>query len=139
MKRVTNRRLADENHEVVTVVGDGGYRRIPCRGCPWRVANAGEFPAEAFRLSADTAYDGAFNQFACHESGAEKAATCAGFLLRNSANNVGARIKAIKGEIDYSALVEPAEALFGSYREMAIGNGVAPDDPVLARCRADDE
>lgn len=139
MKRVKNRRPADENHQVVTIVGAGGYRRIPCRGCPWRVANVGEFPDEAFRLTADTAYDGSFKQFGCHESGVEKSATCAGFLLRNSVHNLGARIKVIKGEINPNDLVEPTEALFGSYREMAIGNGVAPDDPVLARCRADDE
>ncbi|WP_455289311.1 DUF6283 family protein [Cupriavidus necator] len=48
--------------------GKGGYRRKPCGKCPWRVDATGELPAEAFRHSAETAYDMATHTFACHSS-----------------------------------------------------------------------
>lgn len=134
--RVTRISPAGPNDQVVQVVGGPGtYRRTPCEGCPWRIDQTGEFPAEAFRISAPTAYDASFELFACHMSGRRKPATCAGFLLRNSANNIGARLKGISGGPDCHADVP----LHESYRAMAIANGVDPDDPVLTRCRADDE
>lgn len=134
MAKITLRRLAGPDHAVLTVENKGGgYRRTPCGGCPWRKDQVGQFPAEAFRLSASTAYDAAMHQFSCHESGTDKPATCAGFLLQNSVHNIGARIKGIAGGADCHTDVE----LFASYREMAIANGVSPDDPVLERCRAD--
>lgn len=138
---ITRTRVADENHVVHTVEGGrNGYRRKPCGGCPWLVRNTGTFPTEAFRISADTAADMAMHTFACHESGPEKPAVCAGFLLRNAANNLGVRLAAMKSQIDLSAVEEPKDdALWPSYRDMAIGNGVAPDDPAIARCRADNE
>src|SRR5690606_33084679 len=122
---------------VVTLEG-GGFRycRRPCPECPWRKENAGSFPAEAFRLSAPTAYDVAFSTFACHMAGAEKSAVCAGFLLQNADNNLGVRMAAMRGDYDPSR-VEPAGAeLFESYRAMAEANGVEPDDPILKPCRA---
>ncbi|WP_367273879.1 DUF6283 family protein [Niveispirillum sp.] len=116
------------------------YRRQPCGGCPWLVRNVGTFPAEAFRLSANTAFDMSMHSFACHESGAEKPATCAGFLLRNAANNIGVRLAVRSGQVDLAEVKEPLnDPLWPSYRAMAIGNGVAPDDPAIARCRGDDE
>ena len=127
---------ASERDQVLTVVGGAGtYRREPCAACPWRVDQTGQFSAQAFRNSAETAYDGSFITFACHETGAEKPAICAGFLLRNSLNNIGARLKGLAGGAGCRSTV----GLFSSYREMAIANGVSPDDPVLARCRADDQ
>lgn len=135
--RVTRISPADRTNQVLSLVGGANatYRRSGCSGCPWRVDQTGTFPAEAFRISASTSYDGAFEMFACHEAGAAKPVTCAGFLLQNSVNNIGARIKGIAGGADCCSDVE----LFPSYREMAIANGVASDDPALARCRADNE
>ena len=64
--RVTQRRRAGADHQVVTVISEqgGAYRREPCGGCPWRIDQTGVFPAEAFRHSARTAYDMATNCFA---------------------------------------------------------------------------
>lgn len=129
---------ADENNQVVTIQGGAAlFRKEPCPGCPWKKKNDGNFPAEAFRISAPTSYDMADRQFGCHESGKEKPATCAGFLLRNSANNLASRLSVSRKELDYSQIEEGPDELHDSYKEMAIANGVDPDDPVLARCRHD--
>ena len=133
--RVTNVSAAGPDHQVVSVVGGTGYRKTPCDQCPFRVDQTGKFPAEAFRHSADTAYDAATKQFGCHMSGSDKPATCAGFLLRNAHNNLGARM----ARIDRSQLSDGGLELHGSYRAMAIANGVDLADPVLARCRANDQ
>lgn len=134
--RITKVSPASKTDQVLTVVGGSdSYRRTPCAGCPWRIDQTGQFSAEAFRISAHTAYDASFELFACHESGAEKPATCAGFLLRNSVHNILARIKGLAGGADCRSDVP----LHSSYRAMAIANGVDPFDPVLARCRADNE
>jgi hypothetical protein len=74
---------AGPDHQVVTVEGGNStYRRTVCAECQWRLDQTGKFPSEAFRHSANTAYDQSMHQFACHMSGSEKPATCAGFLLR---------------------------------------------------------
>lgn len=136
--RVTQVRVADENNVVTTVQGGRPdvYRRQPCPKCPWRKDAVGEFPAEAFRLSAHTAYDMATSSFACHDSGAEKPAACAGFLLRGASHNLGVRMRAFKGEIDLDQVDDGGHELFDSYRAMAIANGVDSNDPALRRCRA---
>ena len=111
------------------------YRREPCAECPWRKdAPVGAFPAEAFRISADTAYDQSDRAFSCHMSGAEKAATCAGFLLRGATHNLGIRMRYAFGDIEPGSVTSDVP-LYRSYREMAEANGVDPDDPKLARCR----
>ena len=70
---VLETRPAGEDHQVVSVQGaQKSYRKQPCSDCPWRVDAVGEFPAEAFRHSARTAYDLSEHVFACHESGVEK-------------------------------------------------------------------
>ncbi|WP_074921837.1 MULTISPECIES: DUF6283 family protein [Delftia] len=123
-----------ENHQVVTVTGGGGsYRRTPCENCPWRVDAVGEFPPEAFRHSARTAYDMAQESFACHASGSAKPSTCAGFLLRGAAHNLGIRLKQMRG--DCLDVRDGGHELHKNYRAMAIANGVPADDPVLAACR----
>lgn len=139
--RVTNVRPAGPDHQVVTVEGQRSdlYRREPCPDCPWRCDAVGEFPAEAFKHSASTAYDMAPNTFACHSSGIEKPAVCAGFLLRNSENNLGVRMMQSRGELDLEQVHDGGHELFPNYRAMAIANGVDEDDPVLAACRADCE
>jgi len=133
---ITAIRPAGHNHQVVTVEGgSGAYRRKPCDTCPWRVDAVGEFPAEAFRHSANTAYDMGTHTFACHSSGAEKPAMCAGFLLNGSLHNMAVRLKLMGGKIDLDQVSDGGIELFESYREMAEANGVDADDPILHECR----
>lgn len=125
----------DEEHQVLTVHGGGGlYRREPCPNCPWRKDAVGEFPAEAFRHSARTAYDMAQTTFGCHDSGHAKPATCAGFLLRGAEHNLSVRIqRVVHGRmLDVS---DGGHELHDSYRDMAIANGVDSNDPSLKQCR----
>ncbi len=132
---VTQVRPAGVDHQVVTIEGGKGlYRRQPCAKCPWRVDAVGEFPAEAFRHSASTAYDMAKNMFGCHESGAKKPATCAGFLLRGAANNLSVRLALMSGRID-NDVTDGGHELHENYRAMAVANGVQPNDPALIACR----
>lgn len=139
--RVTRTRMAGADHAVLTVEGGRGdqYRREPCPTCPWRIDAVGEFPAAAFKHSASVAYDMAFNTFACHASRKARPATCAGFLLRNSINNLAVRMKVGRNLIDMNQVHDGGHALHASYRAMAVANGVDPADPVLAPCRANDE
>lgn len=137
---ITNVRPAGVNehgdHQVVTVSVAGGsdvYRRQPCGSCPWRVDAVGEFPAEAFRHSAHTAYDMDGALFSCHESGAKKPAICAGFLLRGADHNLAVRLKRMQGVC--FDVEDGGHELHASYRAMAIANGVGADEAVLAACR----
>jgi len=133
---VLYRRNADENHNVAMVEGGRSqYRRVPCGGCPWRVDQIGEFPAEAFRISAPTAYDMSDRMFGCHESGVDNPTTCAGFLLRGAQDNLAARMAVVTGRIDLRQLNDGGLELHDSYRAMAEANGVDPDDDVLRDCR----
>lgn len=143
---ITQRRSAGPEHQVVTVEGGSrSYRRSPCPTCPWRKDAVGEFPAEAFRHSAQTGADGATisgpdglaeasHTFACHTSGTEKPATCAGYILR-SQDAIGWRLAVIRGLFDPRQVSDRGIALFDSYYEMAVANGVPPDDPALRTCR----
>ena len=135
--RVVNRRHADADHDVISVERDGTfrYRRQPCGGCPWRTDQTGQFPAEAFRLSAGTAYDMAGKGFGCHESGSDRPSTCAGFLLRGADHNMAIRMRISAGQIDPAAVSDGGAELHHSYRAMAVANGVHPADPVLGPCR----
>lgn len=133
--RITRIRVADEHNQVITVSGGSGcYRRTPCPKCPWRVDATGEFPAEAFRHSANTAYDMANETFGCHASGSEKPATCAGFLLRGAEHNMTVRVGQITGAYK-DDVHDGGHELHANYRVMAIANGVPEDDPVLRLCR----
>lgn len=128
-------RAAGGEHQVVTVQGGpGGYRRTPCNDCPWRQDATGVFPAEAFVHSAETAYDMATEVFGCHQSGAAKPATCAGFLLRGADHNLTVRVGHITGKFK-GDVRDGGVALHTSYRAMAIANGVDPDHPALKPCR----
>lgn len=135
MKKILEVRPAGEDHQVVSVQGDGcaRYRRKPCDDCPWRVDATGVFPAEAFRHSAATAYDMSDRVFSCHSSGAEKPAVCAGFLLRGADHNLSVRLAQIRGQ--QFDVGDGGCELHENYRAMAVANGVDPDDPVLAQCR----
>lgn len=129
--------VADEDHRVVRVEGGRGqYRRRPCLPCPWRCDNVGEFPAEAFRLAAaGTAYDMSDATFGCHESDSTNTQTCAGFLLSETAdNNLAVRFGQANGRLVLADVHGDEGALFAHFADMAIANGVDPDDPVLALC-----
>lgn len=132
---VTEVRAAGPDHQVVTVEGgQGTYRRKPCSDCPWRVDAVGEFPPEAFRHSAATAYDMSDRTFACHQSGAQKPAICAGFLLRGADHNLTIRLKRLQGLIT-DDVHAGGVALHRNYRAMATANGVDPSDAILRPCR----
>jgi len=133
-----------DEYGVVPVLSRGGSvhaaRRQPCEQCPWRQdVPTHRFPAEAFRVSAPTAYDMSESTFGCHMSPADAPATCAGFLLRHGVNNLGVRMAQISGRLDVSRVKDNGVELYRSYREMAIANGVDPDDPVLVPVRGDDD
>lgn len=98
-------------------------------------ANDGSFPAEAFRLSAATAYDMSDRRFGCHESGTQKPATCAGFLLRGAQHNLAVRLDLMRGRIQLAEIEEGERELHDSYANMAIANHVDADDPALTHCR----
>ncbi len=133
---VSRARPAGDEHQVVTVTGGhGGYRRRPCPGCPWKVANTGDFPAEAFAHSAETAHDMATHTFGCHESGTERPVVCAGFLLRGAEHNMAVRLRASSGAIDLQAVEDGGHELHPGYVAMAVANGVPRDDDVLRGCR----
>jgi hypothetical protein len=137
--RVIARTRADRNHQVTTIEGGSGlYRKTPCKECPWkRSSPIGAFPAEAYRISAKTAYDMAGSSFACHMAGVEAPTTCAGFLLRGADHNMDVRFALMRGRIDLRKVSDGGHELYDSYREMAIANGVKPSDPALRSCRDD--
>lgn len=72
--------------------------------------------------------------FACHESGVKGGHTCAGFLLNGAEHNLSVRMGYAMGRFKGDTTSGGAE-LHTSYRSMAVANGVADDDPVLAPCR----
>ena len=138
--KVARFRKADRDNAVLTLEGGGfAYRRQPCGGCPFRVDQIGQFPAEAFRLSAGTAEDGAMSTFACHESGHPYPQTCAGFILRNADNNMRIRLAEATGQLDRSEVHDGGCELHESYRAMAVANGVPADDPAIAKCRGNND
>lgn len=134
MPDILRRRSADAENDVITVVSDPAERRTmmtrPCPECPWRRANAGSFPAEAFRISAPTAYDLATHTFGCHTAGAKEPRTCAGAAVRTG-HSLALRMR---GE-EVAQVEDIGDELFDDYREMAEANGVDPEDEVLRPCR----
>ncbi|MGC6173919.1 DUF6283 family protein, partial [Lacrimispora sp. 38-1] len=73
--------------------------------------------------------------FGCHQSGSDKPATCAGFLLKGATHNLAVRMGYITGDIADDVVVDDTVELHENYRAMAIANGVDEDDPVLRPCR----
>lgn len=136
--RVLETRPADDDNSVATVEGGPGvYRKSPCSDCPWRKDAVGKFPAEAFRISANTgsrdASDGFHHKFGCHQSGKEKPATCAGYIL-NGHDALSWRLAMSKRSFDPGEVHSEVE-MFDNYFDMAVANGVSRDDPALDRCR----
>jgi len=133
--RVVDTRPAGEGHAVVSVAGGTGVAMSrPCVQCPWRRSNDGSFPAEAFRQSANTAYDASMSTFACHMTMLDDPLICAGSILA-SPHNLALRIKEVMGDLDPGAIDDDGADLHPDYRSMAIANGVGPDEEVLKPCR----
>jgi hypothetical protein len=132
--RITRVRPADSRNQVVTVESGKATYRQPCAKCPWMVDATGKLPAGAFRHSAGTAYEMAEHTFGCHEAGAKRPATCAGFLLRGADHNLAVRLGLITGRFK-GDVRDGGHELHQNYRAMAIANGVTADDPALAACR----
>jgi len=127
-------RIADASHAVHAIKGgDGAYQKRPCKDCPWRKDAVGIFPANAFRLSAETAEDVSWVRFGCHAAGTGQPKTCAGFILRGADHNLAVRLGRAKGR--YVDVKDGGHELFADYVEMAIANGVPENDPALAKCR----
>lgn len=123
---------AGKCHTVAVVKGGPGtFRREPCAGCPWRKDQTGVFPPEAFVHSANTAQAASTHTFGCHESGIEKPATCAGFLLRGADRNLAVSIREADGTIDRAHVSDGGHDMHENYRAMATANGVPPADPAL--------
>lgn len=133
--------ICSAEYGVTTVTSRGGKkhtaRNKPCQECPWRKdVPTGVFPPKAFQTSAHTAYDAALSTFACHMSGREKPATCAGFLVRHGENNVAVRLQLHGERIDLDRVSDGGFPIYDSYRDMAVANGVDRDDPALQPVRA---
>lgn len=108
--------------------------KMPCAECPWQKdAPLGHFPPERYVALARTAYDMSAIVFSCHMSKDTQPVACAGFLINGAAHNFTVRM-AIRKDFDWNA-IRSERPLFANYREMAIANGVDPDDPALAECR----
>lgn len=123
---------AGENHAVLSVNGGGGACRVPCAECPWRRENDGNFPAEAFEISANTSKDMADRTFGCHMTGVDRTRTCAGFLLSTGAlHNLKVRLAQMRGSLSLDDIEDGGANLHPNYRSMAEANGVDPASPHL--------
>jgi hypothetical protein len=72
-------------------------------------------------------------------SGSAAPASCAGFLMRHAANNLACRISQASGRLDLSKVTDGGFPLYKTYREMAIANGVEPNEKVLQLVRGNME
>jgi hypothetical protein len=114
-------------------------RKTPCAECPWRKdVKTGHFPPEAYERLANTNYDMADKIFQCHDTTDETPLVCAGFLERGADHNMTVRVAYMRGEIEKKDR-SGGHKLFDNYVEMAIANGVDPDNPVLKSCRHNSE
>lgn len=116
----------------------------PCSNCPWRLdAPPGEFPACRYEsLTATAGRPGkevGFSApiFACHRSRDGEEFACAGWLATVGYDHLGMRLAVAMGRLEPAAF-EPGPdwpPLYATYADLAVANGVDPDDEVLRRCR----
>lgn len=112
------------------------HHKKPCATCPWRRdATPGHFSAARYRALANTAYDMSMTLFACHDSTDESPVTCAGFLMRGATHNLSVRMAYSFDDLAPGDVSDGGHALYDSYREMAVANGVAVNDAALRDCR----
>ena len=138
MSTIIKKTPAGKDHQVVSVIADkSAYMKKPCLDCPWKKSAVGEFPAEAFRVSAHTSYDRSMKKFSCHTAGVKNPKTCAGFLLNGARDNFSVRIGIIDKKINMSFVTSGGHELFANYKEMAVANGVAEDEKCLELSRTD--
>jgi hypothetical protein len=136
--------VCSKDYGVTKIVSSGGshhvHRASPCEQCPWRMdVPTGVFPPKAYQASAPTAYDAALSTFACHMSGKDNPATCAGFLMRHGVHNLAVRLSRAEDRIDLDNVSDGGLPLYPTYREMAIANGVSPMAPCLKPIRGNGE
>ena len=113
------------------------YQARTCVEWPERTGvPPGQFPPERFVALAHTAYDRAIVQFACHKSAEGQKIGCAGFVLAGAMHNLGARLAALRGVLDWENTTTAAP-LYPNYRAMAVAHGVPSDHLALRRCRDD--
>lgn len=138
MSTIVKKTPAGEDHQVVSVIADkNAYMKKPCLDCPWKKSSVGEFPAEAFRVSAHTSYDRSMKKFSCHAAGIKNPKACAGFLLNGARDNFSVRIGIFEKEIDMNLVSDGGHELFENYTAMAVANGVGKDDECLKLSRTD--
>jgi hypothetical protein len=107
----------------------------PCQECPWRRDVAtGRFDEDRFRSMARTARDMDRRLFQCHRTDEGRPLVCAGFLERGAEHNLAVRLAYARGDLNRKDR-SGSLPLYADYREMAVANGVAPDDPALSECR----
>lgn len=138
-------KIASDEYGVTSIETSGGRkhvaRKTPCEQCPWREdVPTGVFPAECIPAQRT-------HRLRCrhvhvrlpHGGRAASGHMCAGFLLRHGAHNLSVRI-ALSGErIDLDKISDGGFPIYETYRDMAVANGVDPDDLVLKPVRGNDE
>jgi hypothetical protein len=113
------------------------YARRTCAECPWkRDTPLGKFPPERYQALAGTACDMAMRVFACHMTKDGREHACAGFLIQQGGHNMSVRLALIDDHLKLDE-IQSDGPLYENYREMAIANGVDPDDPCLEDVRDD--
>ncbi|WP_033346773.1 DUF6283 family protein [Catenuloplanes japonicus] len=107
---------------------DGYEGTGACGVCPWRRDTAvGRFPPERYVALASTSVAGAGPVFACHTSAEEASHACVGWLLADGGRfNFQAQLAKAMGRWDPAAL-RTRGALYDTYGEMALANGVPPE------------
>lgn len=108
-------------------------RDTPCPECPWNVkAEKGKFTVERYRSLAGSSKQELCCIFACHMSHEDHPIACAGYLAVCGGTSINVRLMQAYGHIDLERVKIPEDhVLYGSYGELAVANGVDPDDPVL--------
>jgi hypothetical protein len=99
-----------------------------CSACPWRKdVPVGVFPPERFIALAATVKQDFGPVFACHKTTEGQDSACVGYLLTEGTENFNVRIASIRGALDMKKL-KSEYPLYATFKEMALANGVAPED-----------